>query len=154
VDPVGADDDVVLPRRTIGMGHADRIVFLNQCCHGGVEPHRYTDDAIEEESMKLAAVDAHTGADGTPNLRKIDVGQMSSGVIENSLTRHGNGSSQHLVRKTERFESSNAVAGEVKAGAGCWPRGRALDDFRRKAPLAQRSPERETGDPATDNQDA
>ena len=85
---------------------------------------------------------------------QLDFRQLSSRVIQNSLMRHADSSSQHLVRKTKRPESANAVAGKVKAGATRWPRRGTLDDFRNEALLSQRSAECETRDSATDNQNA
>jgi hypothetical protein len=68
--------------------------------------------------------------------------------------RHADSSSQHFVSETKRPESSNAVAGEVQASASRLPRPSTLDDFRNEALRSQRSPERETRDSATDDQNA
>lgn len=89
-----------------------------------------------------------TGADS------LDFRKLSSRVIQNSLMRHPDSSSQHFVRKTKRSESANAVTGEVKAGAARWPRCSTFDDFRNEALLSQRSAECETRDSTADDQDA
>jgi hypothetical protein len=104
--------------------------------------------------MKLTTNDAHAGTDRVPELCQLDFRQLSSCMVENSLMRHADSPSQHLVRKTKRPESADAVAGEIKARSAGWPRCRTLDDFRNEAPLAQRSAECETRDSATDNQNA
>lgn len=104
--------------------------------------------------MKLTTSDAHAGTDLVPELCQVDFRQHPAGVIQDSLMRHPDSSSQHLVSKTKRPESTNAVAREVQAGAARWPRGSTLDDFRNEALLAERSAERETRDSAADDQDA
>jgi hypothetical protein len=75
-------------------------------------------------------------------------------VIQNSLMRHADPSSHHLVRKPKGSQRPDAVAREVKAGTGRWPRRGALDEFRNEALLSQPAGERETRDSATDNQNA
>jgi hypothetical protein len=104
--------------------------------------------------MKVTTSDAHTGADLVPELCHVDFRQHSAGVIQDSLMRHPDSSSQHLVRKAKRPEHTNAVAWEVQAGAGRWPRGSPFDDFRNETLLAEHSAEGETGDSAADYQDA
>ena len=117
MDPVGSDDEVICAGRTISEGHVDLVILLTQRRQGGAEPHRDTRGALEQDAMKLTTSDAHTGADRVPEPCQLDFRQLSSPVIQNSLMRHADSSSQHLVRKTKRPESANAVAGEVKAGA-------------------------------------
>jgi hypothetical protein len=104
--------------------------------------------------MKLTTSDAHTGADLVPELCQVDFHQQSAGVIQDSLVRHADSASQHLVHKTKRPESTKAVAREVQAGAAHWPRFSTLNDFRNEPLLAERSAERETRDSAADYQDA
>ena len=104
--------------------------------------------------MKLTTSDAHAEADRIPELCQLDFRKLSSGVIQNSLMRHADCSSQHGVRKTKRPESANAVTGEVKSGAARGPRCSTFDDFRNEALLSQRSAECETRDSTTDNQNA
>jgi hypothetical protein len=123
-------------------------------CHGGAEPHRDACGPLEENTMKLTASDSHAWANPVPELCQLDFRQLSSCVIQDSLMRHADGSSQHRVRKTKRPESANAVPGEVQAGATRWPRRRTLDDFRNDTLLSQCSAECETRDSPTDNQDA
>ena len=43
--------------------------------------------------------------------------RFTSRVIQSSLMRHADSSSQHRVRKTKRPESTNAVTWQMKAGA-------------------------------------
>ena len=93
-------------------------------------------------------------ADPVPELCHVDVRQQSSGVIQYSLMRHADGASQHLVGQAQRPERANAVAGQVEAGAACRPGRRTLDEFRNEGLLAQRPAESETGDSATNYQDA
>ena len=101
--------------------------------------------------MKLTTSDAHAKADRIPELCQLDFRKLSPRVIQDSLMRHANGSSQHFVRKTKRTECANAVAGEVQASATRLPRSRTLDDFRNEALLSQRSAQGETRDSATDD---
>ena len=104
--------------------------------------------------MKLTTRDPYAEADRVPDLRQLDFRQLSPGVVQNSLMRHADSSSQHLVRETKRPESADAVAWEIKTSTAGWPRRSTLDDLRNEALLAQRSAECETRDAAADNQDA
>jgi hypothetical protein len=104
--------------------------------------------------MKVSTSDAHTEADRIPELCQFDFRELSSRVIQNSLMRHADSSSQHLLRKTKHPESANAVAGEVKARTSGWPRHSTFDDLRSEALPSKRPAERETRDSATDNQNA
>ena len=104
--------------------------------------------------MKLTTSDAHAGTDRVPELCQLDFRQLSSCMVENSLMRHADSPSQHLVRKTKRPESADAIAGEIKARSAGWPRRSTLDDFRNDTLFSQCSAECETRDSAADNQDA
>jgi hypothetical protein len=104
--------------------------------------------------MKLSVSDTDAQADPAPELRQLDFSQLSSRVIQDSLVRHGDGSSEHRVRKAKHVESANAVPGEKQAGAPRWPRRRTLDDLRNDTLLSQSSGECQSRDSATDNQDA
>jgi hypothetical protein len=154
MDPIGSDDEVIGAGRTISEGYVDLIILLTQRCDCGVESKRDTGGPVEENAMKVTTSDAHADTDWVPELCQLDFRQPSSGVIQNSLMRHADSSSQHLVRKTKRAESANAVAGEIKASTGDRPRRCTLDDLRNEALPAQRSSDCEARDSAADNQDA
>lgn len=153
MNPVGSDDEVIRARRTISEGDVDLVILLTQRCQRGAKPHRDASGALDEDAMKLTTSDAYAGADRVPELGQLDVCQLSSPVIQDSLMRHADSPSHQLVGKTKRAESANAVPGEVQSGTARWPRCRTLDDFRNDTLRSQCSAECETRDSAADNQD-
>jgi hypothetical protein len=154
VDSVGSDDEVIRASRTVSEDHVNLITLLSQRCHSGAESHRNAGRAIEQYPVKVMTSDTDARTDRLPECCQLDLRQLLSGVIQNPLMRHADSPSKHPLRKTERAESSNSVAGKIKAGTAGGPRGHALDDFRNEALLAKCSGECETSDSAADNQDA
>ena len=102
--------------------------------------------------MKLAASDANARTDSAPYLRQFDFRQLSSGVIPESLVRHTDGSSQHLVCQPKRLQRANAVSGDIQAGTTRRPRCGPLDDVRYDPLLLQRPAESKPRETTTDNQ--
>ena len=80
--------------------------------------------------MKLTASDANARTDSAPHLRELDFRQLSSRVIPESLVRHADGSSQHLVCQPKRLQRANTVSGDIQAGTTRRPRCGPLDDVR------------------------
>jgi hypothetical protein len=104
--------------------------------------------------MELGAGDPDAGTDHAPDLREIDFGEQSPSVIEQSLMRDPDRSTEQCVDEAQRLESPNAVRREVEARPRRRPRRGTLDDFRGEALLSKRSPEREAADATTDNENA
>ena len=102
--------------------------------------------------MKLTTSDANARTDCAPHLRQFDFRQLSSGVIQDSLVRHADGSSQHLVCQTKRLQRANAVSRDVQAGTARRPRCDPFDDVRNDALLLQCPAESKTRDATADNQ--
>ena len=104
--------------------------------------------------MKLGPGDPHAGTDHSPDLGEIDFGEDSPSVIEQSLMRYADRSTQNLVDEAQRVQNPNAVGWEIQARTRRRPRRCTLDDLRGEALLLKRSPERETTDAGTDNENA
>ena len=85
---------------------------------------------------------------------EIDFGEYSPSVIEQSLMRDPDRSTEKCVDEAQRLESPDAVGREVEARPRRRPRRGTLDDFGSEPLLSKRSPEREAADAATDNENA
>ena len=131
----------------------DLVRVLVQRRHGGAEPNPDLRRALEEDAMKLGAKDANAGTDRAPEILQLDLRQAPSPVIEDSLVRNTDSSSQHLVGETQPLELANAVTGYVEAGAARWPRCGTFDDLGIEPLRSQRPAESEAGDSTTDDQD-
>ena len=152
MDPVGADDEVIRARRTVRERHVDLVTVLAQSGHGRAEPHRDAGGALEEHAMKLTTGDANAGTGPAPHLRQFDLQQPSSGVIQDSLVRHADGSSQHPICQPKRLQRANAVSRDVQPGATRGPRCGAFNDVRDDLPLKQRPAQSKARDATADNQ--
>ena len=152
MDPVGADDEVIRAGRTIRERHGDLVIVLAQSGHGRAEPHRDVGGALEEHAMKLTTGDANAGTGPAPHLRQFDLQQPSSGVIQDSLVRHADGSSQQRLCQPKLLQRANAVSGDVQTGATRGPRCGAFNDVRDDLPLKQRPAQSKARDATADNQ--
>ena len=102
--------------------------------------------------MKLTPGDTNARTDCAPHLRQFEFRQLLSGVIQDSLVRHADGSSQHLVGQTKRLQRANAVPRNVQTGAARRPRFAPFDDVRNDALPLQCPAESKTRDATADNQ--
>ena len=121
MDPVGADDEVVSAGRTVCEHHVDLVIVLTKPGHGRAEAYWDAGGPLQENTMKLTTSDANARADCAPHLRQFDFRQLSSGVIQDSLVRQADGSSQHLLCQTKRLQRANAVSRDIQAGTARWP---------------------------------
>jgi hypothetical protein len=127
-DPIRSDDEVIRASRTICEGDVHRVILLTQRCQRRAKPDPDT-RALQEDAMKITTSNAHTRTHRLPELCHVNLRQLSTGVIQDSLLRHADGSSQHLIGKTKRVERTNAISGEIEASTARWPRCGPLYDF-------------------------
>jgi hypothetical protein len=151
VDSVGTDDEVICAGRTVCEDHVHFIVILAQRCNGAAKPHPYARGAVEKDLMKLSASDTHARTDPVPKAFQFDLGQWSSGVIQDALVRYAHRSIEDAVGKTECPEHAKTIGRDVQAGASPCPRRRPFDHFNGDAPVFQRPGERQARDSTANN---
>ncbi len=84
-DSVGCNDDVDVPRRAVTVRDTDHAGVLHEGRDRGREAQWYVGDSFQEHSMQLASGDPQARTNRTPDAREIDVREMPTGMIEDSL---------------------------------------------------------------------
>jgi anaerobic selenocysteine-containing dehydrogenase len=81
------------------------------------------------------------------------VGEQTSAVVEQPLVGNWGRPGGHGGLKVQRTQGAHAVGGQVHAGPGDLPAGLSFDQLWREPGLAQRSGQREAGQPCPYDQD-
>ena len=133
VDTVRTDNEVVGARRVVGEAHPLRLAVVIEFCHGEAEAYRNPDVRCAEGVVQGRSANRDAGCDTVPIAADVDVGEQATAVVEKPLP-HDRVRTSQLRPDPELVERSDAVAGQVQAGAAGVPLGHPLDDLGRDLP--------------------
>ena len=152
VDPVGADNEIVIAARSVAALDGDDAVALRHAVHGLPEADLHVAGRLEQQSVELGSMNRQAWPDGAPELRDVDLAQQPAAVIAEALARYLDGTARNLRVEAERAQGARGVPGQIHAGTGGPPRGLALDHLGRGTDAREHARERQAGDPATYDQ--
>ena len=134
MDTVRTDNEVVGVSRVVGEAHPIRLAVVIEICHGEAEAYRNPDVRRAEGLVQGRSANRDTGCDTVPIAADVDVGKQAAAVVEEPLSYDRVRMSSQLRPDPELVERSDAVAGQVQAGAADVPLGHPLDDLGRDLP--------------------
>ncbi len=87
MDPIGADDEIVVATRSFAELDGDDAVALYQALHGQPHPDRHVARRVAQQRVQVGAMDREARPDGGPELCDIDVAEQPPAVITEALAR-------------------------------------------------------------------
>jgi hypothetical protein len=150
VQAVGADGQVELANPAVVEADPHRPLQPLHARDGAAGVHGH---AVAQDPVQVGAGQGQAAHLLAPQLAQVDVGEHPPAVVQQPLAGDGDRPGGDLVLQAQGAQRAHAVVRQVHAGPGSLEGGLPFDHLRGEPGPAQRSRQRQPGDPRPDDQD-